>query len=132
MEKNFSKTAKIAILLMILSTLFTSVGQILWKLGLIKINLNFPLSLINFPLLLGFVFYGLGFIFVISAFKRGELSILYPIVATSYVWVSILSPLIFPSDSMNVWKWAGIFVILLSVSLLGLDGTKKMSRANHG
>ena len=47
--------------------------------------------------------------------KKGELSVLYPIVATSYVWVSILAPFFFPTESMNSWKWMGVLLILFSI-----------------
>lgn len=119
------KTKKRAIFLVFLSTFFTSFGQIFWKSGVGKIDLSSLITILNLPFILGFVSYIIGVIFLLKAFKKGELSVLYPIVATSYVWVSLLSPWLFASDSMNGWKWAGIFVILVSVSLLGYGGNKK-------
>jgi len=62
---------------------------------------------------------------MILAFREGEMSVLYPIIATSYILVSILSPLFF-NDSMNTWKWIGIIIILGSVSLLGWGSTQKV------
>ncbi|MBU0459586.1 MAG: hypothetical protein KKH52_02120 [Nanoarchaeota archaeon] len=120
-----NETQKKAIILMIVCTLFTSLGQILWKLGLVEINFKMPLSIFNLPFMLGFVAYGVGTILMLLAFRRGELSILYPIAATSYVWVSLISPVLFPHDFMNVWKWSGVVVILISVSLLGYGSVKK-------
>jgi len=114
-----------AIFLVILCTLFTSSGQIFWKLGLGKINFNNVVSVINLPFVLGFVAYGIGLMLMLMAFKKGELSVLYPIIATSYVWVSLFSPIIFPTDFMNFWKWVGVVVILVSVSILGFSGTSK-------
>ena len=61
---------------------------------------------------------------MLSAFKYGELTVLFPIIATSYVWVSLLSSWLFP-DTMNVWKWMGVTLILFSVSLLGLASKKE-------
>ena len=119
------RTSKKAIMLMITCTLFTSAGQILWKFGLNKIDFNFLFTIFNLPFILGFVFYGLGFGFMLLAFKHGELTVLFPIIATSYVWVSLLSSWIFPGDSMNLWKWAGVIVILLGVSFLGKATEKK-------
>ncbi|PIZ51548.1 hypothetical protein COY27_03170 [Candidatus Woesearchaeota archaeon CG_4_10_14_0_2_um_filter_33_13] len=120
------ETSRKAILLMIICTIFTSLGQVLWKYGVNKINLSYGvITLFNVPFILGFVSYGVGAIFLLLAFKNGELSVLYPIIATSYVWVSILSPWIFPSDSMNLLKWSGVILILFSVSLLGYGNTRK-------
>ena len=61
---------------------------------------------------------------MILAFKKGELSVLYPVVATSYVWVSILAPFFFPSETMNGWKWAGVLLILFSISFLGWGSSR--------
>ena len=61
---------------------------------------------------------------MIIAFKGGELSVLYPIIATSYVWVSIASPFFFETDYMTTSKWIGVFVIIGGISLIGW-GAKK-------
>ncbi len=111
-----------AVLLMASCTLFSSLAQILMKLGINKVDYSYLISFINFPLFFGFVSYGLGAGLMLLAFERGELSILYPVLALSYVWVGILSPLVFPGDVMNFWKWLGVFVILFSVGCLGLGG----------
>ncbi len=120
-----------AILITIFCTLFTSLGQILWKRGINQIDFNHWLTLLNLSFILGFVIYALGGLLMLIAFKKGDLSLVYPIIATGYVWVSLLSPLLFPEDSMNLWKWAGVIIILLSVSILGL-GSSKSSGASHG
>src|SRR3989344_5089172 len=125
-----TSSSRFAILFIILTTVFTSIGQILWKFGVGKIILAEPTTAFNFPFLLGFLSYGAGLIFMILALQRGELTVVYPIIATSYVWVSLLSPLFFP-DSMNGWKWMGIGFILLSVSLLGFGNSGKKEEI-HG
>lgn len=106
-------------LLMIACTIFTSAGQLLWKAGSLKIIFSNPLTFLNFLFIVGCVSYVAGSILMILAFKKGELSVLYPVVATSYVWVSILAPLFFPNEAMNGWKWAGVLLILFSISFLG-------------
>lgn len=116
-----------AVLLMVFCTIFTSLGQLLWKEGISHINFSSVVSFFNWPFLLGFVSYGVGAILMILSYRKGELSVLFPIIATSYVWVSLLSPLFFPGDSMNLWKWAGIGLILLSISVLGWSNKKVMA-----
>lgn len=113
-----------AIILMILCTIFTSLGQIFWKFGVARIDFSFPLTIINLLFILGFVSYGLGALLMLMAFESGELSVLYPIVAASYIWVSLISPILFPIDSMNLLKWFGVTLILISVSLLGYGSQK--------
>jgi multidrug transporter EmrE-like cation transporter len=115
-----------AVLLMIVCTIFTSVGQILLKFGVDIFDKNHVLSLFNVPLILGFFAYVIGAMLMLAAFRVGELSVIYPIIATSYVWVSLISPLLFP-DVMNVWKWLGVLTILLSVTILGFSGRKEVA-----
>lgn len=121
------KTSSKAIFWIILCTLFTSVGQLLWKKGLINLNFSDWLSFFNWFIILGFISYGFGFILMLLALKLGELSVLYPIIATGFIWISIFSPMFFPSDAMNLWKWAGVILIIISVSLLGI-GAKRSGR----
>ncbi|MBI2669250.1 hypothetical protein HYX14_05395 [Candidatus Woesearchaeota archaeon] len=116
-------TSRNAILLVIFCTIFTSLGQILWKFGVQDLNFTQFSTFLNLSLFLGFVAYGLGALLLIAAFRDGELSIVYPLAATSYVWVSLTSPLFF-GDAMNAFKWTGVFLILLSVSLLGYGSMK--------
>ena len=59
---------------------------------------------------------------MIVALKYGELSILYPVIAMTYVWVTILSVMIY-SESVNSWKLAGLTSIVLGVGVLGLAGS---------
>lgn len=62
--------------------------------------------------------YGIGAILMITALKHGELSVLYPLISLSYVWVAILSYFLF-AENMNSMKLAGITVIMLGVGVLG-------------
>ena len=58
---------------------------------------------------------------LIFALRDGELSVIYPIIALNYVWVTILS-LIFFHETMNPFKATGIAVIVLGVMVLGRGG----------
>jgi len=120
-----------AVIITVFCTLFTSLGQLLWKDGISKVDLQQPVTLFNITFILGFVVYLVGGLMMLLAFKKGDLSLVYPIIATGYVWVSLLSPLLFPTDSMNPLKWAGIILILISVSILGW-GSSKHAEVSHG
>lgn len=102
-----------AIFLVVSATLLTSLGQIFWKFGSEHLTLNL-LSWFNLPIVSGFFFYGLAGLILIFALKHGELSTLYPIIATSYVWVALLSPFFF-SDTFSLIKFVGIAVIILGI-----------------
>ena len=117
--------------LMIACTVFTSAGQLLWKAGAERISFSNLLTFFNLPFLGGCVFYVFGSLLLIIALKKGELSVLYPIVATSYVWVSILAPFFFPTESMNSWKWMGVLLILFSICLLGWSSSRLSKRVEE-
>ena len=118
------KTKWWAIALMIPCTLFTSAGQILYKIGAESLSLEISSIIFNIPLIAGLLSYGVGVIFLITAFRGGELSVLYPIIATSYIWVSLASSFLLETDYMNEYKWIGVLIIVLGVSLIGW-GAKK-------
>ena len=120
-------TSTKALFFIVLCTIFTSAGQVLWKLALKEVVLFNPFTWINLFFISGFVSYGVGLILMLLAFRGGEVTILYPILATSYVWVSVASPYFFPTDMMNGWKWGGVTVILVAVSVLSWGGKEKVA-----
>ena len=75
--------------------------------------------LTNWPLLAGYGCLGLNTGLLVLALRNGQLSVLYPIIALTYVWVAILSPMFF-EDSLNAFKVVGIGFIVGGVSLIGL------------
>ena len=123
-DKKKIKSKKInlkAILLVVLCTVFTSLGQIFWKIGTKNLELNLMSIIINIPFILGFVFYGLGLILLISALKFGDLSFLYPFIALSFVWVGLLSHF-FLEETLNLLKIVAIIIIITGVAIIGLGG----------
>jgi drug/metabolite transporter (DMT)-like permease len=73
----------------------------------------------NYNLFGAVALYAIGTALFIPALKGGELSVLYPIVALTYIWVSFLS-VKFLGEKMNKLKWLGIALIILGVSFIGL------------
>jgi len=101
-----------AIGLVLLACLIGSFGPIMLKKASGK-SFKIKNIITNYYLIGGFLFYGLGTILFIPALKGGELSILYPLVATTYIWVSLWS-IKFLKEKMNKQKWMGVFVFFLS------------------
>ena len=107
-----------AALLVLFTTLLTSSAQIFYKLGSKTITLD-PLSIItNYYLFGGLLLYAVGGILMIISFRGGEVSVLYPIIATSYIWVSFLS-IYFLGEVMNAYKWLGVLGIIAGIALIG-------------
>jgi multidrug transporter EmrE-like cation transporter len=79
--------------------------------------------LTNLPLMGGYCLYGISTVLLVIALKDGELSLLYPVIALTYVWVTVLSFLIF-HDHINQWKLLGIVLIVSGVGVLGRGGRR--------
>ena len=116
-------------------TVFAGFAQVLMKYGALhpmpaihptdlSSILAFVVALLgNWPLLLGYSLHACNAALLILALRHGELSVLFPIYALSYIWVDLLS-LYFFHEHMNVWKTAGILLVMGGVSLLGRVSTK--------
>jgi multidrug transporter EmrE-like cation transporter len=123
------KTKLWAIVLVLVCTIFTSIGQILYKVASRTLSLNIYSIITNVPLIIGLASYFVGAVLLIIALRNGELSVLYPFVSTGFVWVSILSTR-FLGESMSMQKWAGIAVIFFGISLIGIGSTKGSAKKN--
>jgi multidrug transporter EmrE-like cation transporter len=111
--------------LVFLCTLFGVAAQFLIKTSanaLTEITLAALLS--NWALWMGLSMYGISTGLLILALRDGELSLLYPVISLTYVWVTILSVTVF-NESVNVFKITGIAVICLGVALLGKGDSRK-------
>lgn len=112
------KTSKLAISLMVVCTLFTSTAQLLYKFGLNQTPFNF-FEIISSPYIwFGLLLYALGSLLLVLSLQKGELSVLYPIVSTSYVWVFLFSVLLL-NEAANILKFVGVGFIIFGVALVG-------------
>ena len=82
----------------------------------------------NLKLFTGYSLYGVVTVLMAYALKGRELSRLYPIIALTYVWVTILSVMLL-SEHVNLYRSLGIALIVAGVSVLGgkLSGSKSQS-----
>jgi multidrug transporter EmrE-like cation transporter len=100
------------------ATLISAAAQILMKIGMNHFTLNLLAIVTNVPLVAGYALYGLFTLLMVLALREGELSLLYPIISLSYVWVTALSYFIF-HDTLRPLKLVGIAAIMAGVALLG-------------
>ncbi|HBY61059.1 MAG TPA: hypothetical protein DEH78_14650 [Solibacterales bacterium] len=90
------------------------------KTGATSLSHTGPLAMLtNVRLLAGYTLYALVTGLIILALRKGQLSILYPIISLTYVWVTILSVVIL-NETVNPFKLIGVGVIVLGVGVLGL------------
>jgi len=117
-------------------TVFAAAAQVLMKFGaghaMPAISLSDPASAIrfltsllgNWQLLLGYSLHACNAFLLILALRDGELSMLYPIIALTYVWVNLLSMYFF-HEHLNLWKSVGIALVIGGVALLGRASRRK-------
>ena len=107
-----------SILIVLFTTLLTSSAQILWKKGSATLTSDILGILSNYYILGGVLLYIIGGTLIIIAFRGGEVSVLYPIIAMSYIWVNLLS-VKFLNETMNFFKWMGVLTIIAGIVLIG-------------
>jgi multidrug transporter EmrE-like cation transporter len=116
-------TRRKSILLVFSCTVLGAIAQILMKIGMAHFTPN-PIALVtNIPLVAGYALYGINTLMLVLALREGELSLLYPIIALTYVWVTLLSYTIL-AEKPNIYRNIGIATIVVGVGVLGRGGKK--------
>ena len=105
------------ILLTALAAFIGSIGQLEFKQGADTLQFDIKMLLTNYHLIAGLAVYALSTVLYVYALSKGNLSVLYPIIATSYIWTLIFSK-IFLKETVGLTSWAGVFFILLGVTLI--------------
>ena len=89
------------------------------SLGLHPTMLETAVGIVTRPLLFaGYALLGASTVLFVLALRKGDLSLLYPVLTLGYVWVTVLSVFLF-HDSMNPFKIVGVAVIMSGVAVLG-------------
>jgi len=109
-----------AVIIMIISTLMGGFGALFMKKGSAKLKINIIALIKNWQLILGCVLYVAAAALSLLAYKIEKLSVVYPLVGLSYVWVALLS-MIFLKEKISKFKWIGIAFILIGVVIIGLS-----------
>ena len=116
-------------LLVVCCTIIGAGAQVLIKMGAGALGPNptmvqTALAMLLTPALFaGYAMYGVSTVLLVLALRHGQLSLLYPVFAMTYVWVTVLSVVVF-HESMNVFKLAGIAIIVGGIAVLGKGSPK--------
>ena len=105
-------------LLVVFCAFLGALGQVMFKLSAKDFHLDLRL-LKNWKFIIGITLYAVSTLIFVSCLKYGNLSVLYPIIATSYIWVSILSIVIL-KEAFPPYKWIGITLIIVGISIITL------------
>ena len=112
------KTPIVSIILFAIAAVLGAAGQFLYKSGATRIT-NSPWSVFNLRLLGGVVCYVGVMVLFVAAFKRGgQLTVLYPIYASTFIWAALISLTAYgtPIKPVNI---AGMALLVAGMCLMG-------------
>jgi drug/metabolite transporter (DMT)-like permease len=96
-----------------------SFGAAFLKSGAQRLERNLRSIVTNWRLAAGVAAYLVSSAFFVFGVKEGELSVLYPLVSLGYLWTLLWSRLFF-GERITAFKVAGIALILVGVTLIGI------------
>lgn len=75
-----------------------------------------PQALLLF--LMAYCLLGIGLVLLLLALREGELSTIYPVLATRYIWVVAVTPLLFANETFNLFKLTGAAIAAVGVGII--------------
>jgi len=103
--------------IVLLCAFLGAIGQLFFKKASDSLDYSILSIIGNKWLILGLIFYGIATMGYVFSLKYGDLSVLYPIIATSYVFVMILSWK-YLGESITYYKWLGTVGLIACVGLI--------------
>jgi len=105
--------------LVVIASFIGSFGAVFLKAGSARLDRNIFSVLLNWRLATGVLAFVLSSAFFVKGLQHGELSVLYPMCALSYIWTLLWSRLFF-QEAFTRGKIAGVGLILLGLTLMGI------------
>jgi drug/metabolite transporter (DMT)-like permease len=106
-------------LLVLVASFFGSFGAVFLKSGSQKLKHGLRYLFLNIRLVAGVVLFLGSSVFYVLGLKRGEVSVLYPMVSLANVWTLIWSRLFF-KEPITGAKALGLLLILIGVFFIGV------------
>ncbi len=104
------------------ASFFGSFGALFLKIGAGKLQRSMVAVLTNWRLWLGIAFYLFSSVLFVLGVRKGELSVLYPMVSLGSVWTLFWARLVL-GEPLTREKFMALGMILCGIALLGL-GTR--------
>ena len=104
------------IVLTVISSVLGASGMFFFKLGSSRVSFKIKDWAKNWRVMLGLFLYFLAFVFLVLALKTGQLSVVYPMYALSYLWVAVLSQTLL-KEKVRAMNWIGVFLIIGGIAL---------------
>jgi len=121
--KKIRKQTK-AIMLVVICTFLFTIAQFFYKDAAEKLEVSIEGILLNYSIWIALFLYGIGTLIFTYALKSGELSILYPVISTSFIWVGLFS-FILLGEPLTALKILGIASIIAGVITLNSYKNKR-------
>jgi multidrug transporter EmrE-like cation transporter len=112
------------------ASFFGSFGALFLKIGAGKLQRGLASILTNWRLLLGIAFYLFSSVLFVLGVRKGELSVLYPMVSLGSVWTLFWSRLIL-GEPLTRAKIVALSMILCGMTLIGLGARKPLPAASE-
>ncbi len=109
----------IAIILTIASAAFCSIGSLYLKKGTKKAKKASD-YLFNKKIMLGMSIYLAATVLYLVALRMEELSVLFSISATQYIFTAVLAKN-FEKERITAKRWAGIMLIIAGIALISIS-----------
>jgi len=103
--------------LVLIATFIGAIATLLIKKS--TINKTWKKTLFSSLLWTGLFLYGLSVLIYFSVLRNEELSIIYPLVSTTYIWTTLFS-VKFLKEKMDPWKWTALVGIIIGIVLIGI------------
>lgn len=116
------KTPVHSMMLVLLASFIGSFGAVFLKAGSGKLRLGLRYLVFNYHLALGVALFLTSSYFFVLGVKRGELSVLYPLVSLSYIWALLWSRIFF-KEPFTKRKFYGLALILAGIACIGMGNT---------
>ncbi len=108
-----------SMVLVMVGSVFGSFGMVSFKAGANNLTGGLQKLIFNWRLFLGIALYLLSSVFFVLGLKRGELSILYPLVSLSTVWTLLWARLFF-KEPLTRAKIGAVGLILIGIVVLNM------------
>jgi drug/metabolite transporter (DMT)-like permease len=80
--------------------------------------------LMNYYLIAGLILLATASVLLMISLKGGDVSVIYPVIATSYVWVTLFSIFLF-HEKINIFKIMGVGFIVSGIIAINLHQKKE-------
>ena len=115
-------TPLVSVACFLVAALLGAVGQFLYKTGADASDGTTAGYLLNIRLLIGVMCYFAVMVLFVAAFEYGgQIGVLYPIYATTFIWAALISWVAFgnPITALNV---SGMLLLIVSIGMICAGG----------